>query len=177
MPNWVRNRVRAKNKDDAQKLISILVKEVNGNKKMNFNGVIPMPEEIRNAESPNRDHKLSEALKRKFGYGDWYSWAINNWGTKWDNNDVFLGPNGEIAFDTAWCMPIGVYEEIAKTIPIIVAYADEDIGWNCGLCEFDGNQAEVLEAGINPTQLANAVWNASEDEMENFSEEVQEKGR
>lgn len=45
------------------------------------------------------------AAKPMTGYPDWYSWAIDNWGTKWDCYDVdVIGP-AHVIFNTAWAPP------------------------------------------------------------------------
>lgn len=157
MPNWVINKVRAKNKDDIQKLISILVKEVEGEKVTNFNGIIPMPDAIRNTSSPNNDRALAQELKKVYGYEDWWHFAVNEWGTKWDNLGVTID-DGVIVFESAWSMPDPIYRKISKTVAIIVEYADEDIGYNFGICEYDREGRHNIEIEGTDAQIANAIW-------------------
>lgn len=166
MSNWVKNKVCAVNKDDMQKLIDMLVHcNSNGELITNFNGIIPMPDDLMNTVAgygyPEWEKKQAENEK-KYGYRSWYDFAINKWGTKWDNCGVSVS-GGVIEFETAWCIPEGIYLKISQTIPILVAYADEDIGSNCGVLEFrDGSSEEVPIIGT-PEQIANAVWGYSYD--------------
>lgn len=183
MPNWVKNKVRAKNAEDAKKLIAMLVrKNKDGDEVTNFNGIIPMPQDLRETVAGyvgEENDKKCEANKEKYGFRDWCDFANAKWGTKWDNRSVSF--DGDvIVFDTAWCIPSGVYEEISKTIPILVAYADEDIGYNCGLIEVvDG---EISDCGYkcSDTQLANAVWGYEYEgeewqDSDNYSEDAEKE--
>lgn len=134
MPNWVKNKVRAVNKEDTARLIAMLVKDSRCGKVTNFNGIIPMPKELRNTTAgyyPGCE-EIFERNKAKYGYRSWYDFACDNWGTKWDNNHVKVH-GGVIEFETAWNHPAGIYRKIAETIPIVAAYADEDIGFNYGI--------------------------------------------
>ncbi len=47
------------------------------------NNFIPMPEEIRTTEAPNRNATQAQELYRQYGASDWREWSIKNWGTKW----------------------------------------------------------------------------------------------
>lgn len=63
---------------------------------------------------------IIESNKAKYGAPDWYEWSCKNWGTKWNAGDVTKDDieNGfSYEFDTAWCMPKGIFIEIAKRLP------------------------------------------------------------
>jgi hypothetical protein len=50
---------------------------------------------------------------------------------------------GVLVFETAWSTPRPVYGEMARRFPsvaIVVEYADEDIGSNCGTLTFEGGE-------------------------------------
>ena len=52
--------------------------------------------------------EYSDYLKNTFGANNWYDWAYDNWGTKWDVNvDDFQDSDGWLSyeFDTAWSPP------------------------------------------------------------------------
>lgn len=73
----------------------------------------PMPEVLLNTLAPADD----DAPALVDGYKDWYSWRVDNWGTKWDimhpkiiNFDTTYGEL-EVHFDTAWSPPISVYKQ------------------------------------------------------------------
>lgn len=62
----------------------------------------------------------------------WYSWHIENWGTKWNAYDYTVEP-GKLRFDTAWSHPMPVMRALAAKYPdekFEIKYADEDIGSN-----------------------------------------------
>jgi len=82
-------------------------------------------------------------------YGDWYQWTHANWGTKWNacksrREEVDLGEaEGHVTelevtfvFSTAWSMPWGWLKDLfiycPKDAHIVLEYADEDVGFNCG---------------------------------------------
>lgn len=178
MPNWVKNKVRAVNKEDTAKLIAMLVKDGRRGKVTNFNGIIHMPDELLNTvdgTAPEHQKKMAEN-KAKYGYRSWYDFACHNWGTKWDNNTVTI--NGDvIEFETAWDYPEGIYRKISETIPIIVAYADEDIGFNYGIKEYHEDGESDIEIAGEDCAIANAIWGYTYDPDDEYSnEEYFDKG-
>ena len=65
---------------------------------------------------------LSIAYCKKYGNDNWYDWACDNWGTKWDLAEDELQYSEEptelrYQFDTAWNPPYGIYEELVKRLP------------------------------------------------------------
>lgn len=82
-----------------------IVKIEDGATRIDFNGVVAMPEEIRNTTSPHEvvatqdeaDAKngtqspgtrvitMAESARRmqEYGAADWYDWSNKHWGTKW----------------------------------------------------------------------------------------------
>jgi len=46
---------------------------------------------------------------------DWYSWRVQNWGTKWDGYDGrFNDDQTTFTFDTAWSPPLPVIKKLAE---------------------------------------------------------------
>lgn len=79
--------------------------------------------------------------EKKYGCRDWYEWSNKNWGTKWNAYDQSFDEKNTITFDTAWNTPYPVIEKLAMKYPELnfkVSFADEDLGSNCGMYEFDG---------------------------------------
>ena len=61
-------------------------------------------------------------LERTYGADNWYDWAYENWGTKWDVSDVWLEDDGDslqYSFDTAWCPPEGIHAFLVDKFPDI----------------------------------------------------------
>jgi hypothetical protein len=70
--------------------------------------------------------------KDKYGHAGWYSWRMENWGTKWGAYSfhvVIDEPHRyEFCFDTAWSPPTPIFEVMAKQFPNLrfeIAYYDE----------------------------------------------------
>lgn len=71
------------------------------------------------ARSPDCIEKAQRAIEcyETYGHISWYSWSIDNWGTKWnsyafhevDDRDGHL----EFMFDTAWSSPVPIFEALA----------------------------------------------------------------
>ena len=78
-----------------------------------------------------RAQRALEVLQ-KYGHTDWYSWSIENWGTKWNSYgfDLLSKTANEIEFrfETAWSFPAPIFDALAKEFPelnIDVAGFDE----------------------------------------------------
>lgn len=61
-----------------------------------------------------------KALKEETGYSDWYQFAIERWGTKW-NTDGGSRDDGRtricLTFHTAWSPPMPIVDALAKKYP------------------------------------------------------------
>lgn len=100
MPNWVSNGLTIEGtKSEVTEFANILMYTLEGGQKkvISFHSTLPLPE----SESEN-----------------WYTWQVENWGTKWDvhRDHIEWGDDDEdycvIHFDTAWSPP----EEIAAEL-------------------------------------------------------------
>jgi hypothetical protein len=119
MPNWVLNTLKVVAGDPKE--ISEFVRTEKS--VFDFNTLVPMPEHIQNS---------NEEVARPSGFTvpAWYSWAIANWGTKWNASESrysTTNPQSVIWFDTAWDPPVPVFEALAKGFPEheILIYSDE----------------------------------------------------
>ena len=139
MPNWCNDNDQVTNKDAAKIDARVKVLESNGDV---FNHISPMPEELRQTTAPNTTES-AVLMREKYGYSDWYDWAVNNWGTKWDadvhswerdgDNDVY------ISFNTAWAPPIELYDKMtAEGWEVNGTYCEE------GMC-FVGEYIDGIE--------------------------------
>ena len=66
--------------------------------------------------------ELSLKYLRLYGNDNWYDWAYDNWGTKWDLaseeiTTIFEPTSLNYKFDTAWNPPYGIYRELVKQFP------------------------------------------------------------
>lgn len=121
MPNWCNNSVEIYHTDPA--MIERVRKAFNGEGLLQE--FIPVPEELKIVAGcvgdPDEQKKLveqTEANRQKYGYGNWYDFCVNEWGTKWeigaDGNPAQDIPGGlSLGFESAWSPPIGAYEKLA----------------------------------------------------------------
>lgn len=103
--------------------------------------------------------------KRKTGFFHTMDFAREKWGTKWNAYSQKLSiDDGFIQFDTAWSCPVALLEALSvkhQGVEIVVKYADEDHGSNCGTMTIkDGQIVEHEFAGkwSEMTELARKKW-------------------
>lgn len=99
----------------------------------------------------------------KYGYPTWYEWRIANWGTKWDvcnpETPIIVDTEIKLEFQTAWNTPQPIFKKLAEQYPeltIVVEYADESWGSNCGVYEY-ANGHLVLEESRDE-DFARELW-------------------
>jgi hypothetical protein len=66
--------------------------------------------------------EMHDDFVAKYGFADWYSWRIANWGTKWGLYDCERCDNNEIAYQTAWSPASEFWQNVSKSYPSIVFY-------------------------------------------------------
>lgn len=107
MPNWVDNYLTVSK--EAKKYI------VNKEDEVDFEILIPMPEEIRNTTSPCEEDKY---LMNKYGASNWYDWSVKNWGCKWNACENFIEEVGDdeirLTFATPWAVPMAWLKKLAE---------------------------------------------------------------
>lgn len=85
MASWCYNTIEV---SGPNKAVDGFLKAVEGNEEtphFDFNGILPMPEEIRNSTNTDiaSNPEAKQTLMGKYGASIWYDWAIKNWGTEW----------------------------------------------------------------------------------------------
>ena len=122
MPNWCNNSVEIYHDDP--KMIERVRAAFNGEGLLQE--FIPVPDDLRNTvsgfmgEDKRAEHEAQqEANLQKYGYNDWYSFCVNEWGTKWDigadGNPAQDIPGGlMLGFESAWSPPIAAYEKLTE---------------------------------------------------------------
>lgn len=130
MPNWCANSVEITHPDPEK--LTALVAAMNANQMCNF--AIPVPKELTDTVAGSLgDADEQAALEaqtarniQQFGYGNWYDFCVNEWGTKWDvetaGNIDQDGHTVYASFDSAWSPPIGVYEALQADGFTVTAY-------------------------------------------------------
>ena len=110
MPNWCANEVTIHNMEEQP--TKDLVKAADKGELLNW--ILPMPEKLKDTEATLAS-----------GEG-WYSWRVNNWGTKWDVESYYIdhykkGNNYviELSFDSAWSPPRAAMNKLKELYPQI----------------------------------------------------------
>lgn len=93
--------------------------------------------------------KVAYENKQKYRCTDWYDWAYDNWGTKWDAFDAQWHDDEHVSFETAWSTPEPVIKKLSEMFPMIEVscyYYDEDLGNNCG--KYSYKCGELIDCDI-----------------------------
>lgn len=65
--------------------------------------------------------EISDRLNSKYGYDNWYAWANNNWGTKWNIEDENVNDmddtSCQLYFKTAWSPPVAIIDKLKEMFP------------------------------------------------------------
>ena len=183
MPNWCNNTVTISHTDPA--MIERMREAFN--KGALLQEFIPIPADLqivsgRCGDDDNPEQiALVAAQKRNIevhGYKDWYEFATNEWGTKWD-----IGADGQPAidnddgvlvlnFDSAWAPPINAYEKLFYMgFKLRAMYYEPGMAF-AGIYE-DGQDEYYEYGGMNSDQIAEELPSEL-DECFCISEQVAE---
>jgi hypothetical protein len=161
-----------------------------------FDFILPCPEELKNVGDVSFHDKRNEELMAKYGYQDWYSWSLDNWGCKW-NCDAQDWDRDEDTitfwFDSPWGPPIALYEEMENQGFDVEAYyheegmafvgkfvdgIDENYEYS-DLESLDDIPEDIVEYwGIRDRMLDDAEWNEEidwsndDDEPDDFTSDT-----
>jgi hypothetical protein len=151
------------------------------------NHVIPVPESLHivagrvGDDTDEAQKKLEEDTARNLevhGYGNWYDFCVDRWGTKWDidpydASDVQIKDNTiEFGFDSAWAPPIGVYAELVdQGFEVEATYYEPGMGF-VGRWYY-GND-EYYEIGGETSETVRDVIGDELDEEYGISETMAE---
>ena len=156
MPNWCFNSVdvvpcndtaSAKNqlrrfKEECFNDIKRRYDEVLGpdydEKEFDFNKIIPMPKSLaitKPAQDKAEENTYKENVKM-YGHGDWYDWACDKWGTKWNCSETHIDDEGDnylnFSFSTAWSPPMPILYALSEMYPLLrfdTTYEEEGMGF------------------------------------------------
>ncbi len=81
--------------------------------------------------------------EQKYGATTWYEWSMRSWGTKWNAFKAEITEDNTIEFQTAWSRVMPVVQRLAENFPDIsfnYRWADEDLGVNVGMAEFENGE-------------------------------------
>jgi hypothetical protein len=180
MPNWADNQVTITGPNSVIDKIEKIVKEEDSTNGL-LNYMSPMPAELRDTTA---DGSKDEEMIKKTGYSDWYGWAVDNWGTKWEVCEFYgvdrQGDTISFGFSSAWSPPINAYQ----TFLINMSEQKQDVSVKAyyyeGGCDFMGCWDNGDDDCYAPSELKSTDdwWNdgvgAELDEMFNITESMAE---
>ena len=160
MPNWCNNRVNLKHADPV--MIDRAVKAYQLGRFLNE--FIPVPQElVDTVASHGTTDEALVALRAanvvKYGFADWYTFSLTNWGTKWDvgGDSEFIeqhSPNEiDIQFDSAWAPPMAAYEVLESLGFEIEAYYFEPGMAFCGVWTNEFGDDYIEYDGMTPEEI------------------------
>ena len=182
MPNWCNNSTTISgNKEQIDKFEAFL-NEKSGKEWFDF--FLPCPKELTDVDSPNKTDNVNELIE-KYGHGDWYSWSVENWGTKWNTDAQDWSRDGDSIsfwFDSAWAPPTALYDKItAEGYDVEAYYLEEGMGFVGKYSEGADEYYEYADSeSLNdiPEDIVDN-WNLRENleewEAENAEEEDEEE--
>jgi hypothetical protein len=190
MPNWCNNYLELEHEDPA--MIERAQKAFAEGKLLEEFCPVPASLHIVAGRLGDGDEqkKLEEDTAeniRVHGYGNWYDYCVNEWGTKWDvggdgDQATVESPNSiKMNFDSAWAPPVAAMEKFMDLgFKVKLVYWESGMGF-CGLfdengddyMDYSGMSADQVEADINPEvdECMCIVENLREWEEENAEEE------
>ena len=165
MPNWCANVLELAHEDPS--MIARAQKAFNEDRLLEE--FVPIPEDLKITAGylgdamEQKDLEAKEKVNfAKYGYKNWYDFAVNEWGTKWDlaaeGCPATLGEDGRLtmSFDSAWSPPLQAYEKLTDLGFEVRAYYYES-----GMC-----YAGIWEDGIDDYYDMSDCANADEAEEE-----------
>ena len=183
MPNWCNNYLELEHEDPA---MIERAKTAFADARL-LAEFCPVPESLhivagRVGSDEEPDQKaLEEATARNIathGYGNWYDYCVNEWGTKWDvggegDQATVTSPNSiSMGFDSAWAPPIAAMEKFQD-----LGFKVKLIYWESGMCFcglFDENGDDYMEyTDMSADEIAESI-NSEVDECMCIVENLRE---
>ncbi len=109
--------------------------------------------------------------KHLYGYFDWYTWSMENWGVKWDMDVVHVEKH-RIEFDVPWCLPEPILYALFDKFPEMEFYgefAEEQPGWFSGTFGSDEHSPGItsfhydVEGSNEAYERYFSFWGGEED--------------
>ena len=152
MPNWCNNYLELEHEDPA---MIERAKKAFADAKL-LEEFCPVPKSLHivagSVGDPDEQKKLEEATAQNIevhGYGNWYDYCVNEWGTKWDvggdgDQATVHSPNSiSMGFDSAWAPPIAAMEKFQD-----LGFKVKLVYWESGMCFagiFDENGDDYMD--------------------------------
>ena len=167
MPNWCNNYLELEHEDPA--MIERARKAFADGKLLEE--FCPVPASLHIVAGmvgdPDEQKKLEEDTAKNLevhGYGNWYDYCVNEWGTKWDvggegDQATVESPNSiKMNFDSAWAPPTAAMDKFMD-----LGFKVKLIYWESGMCfcglydengddymDYSDMSADEVAESINP---------------------------
>lgn len=186
MPNWCFNSAILRHKDEEKirEAFQALKEE-----KL-FEYFAPMPEDVKASTKENKPLEKKDD-GNGFQMPLWWTWCINNWGTKWDichpytsDDEPFF--DGEewvmtFTFSTAWAPPIEAFVAAEEHgFHSVLLYEEGGVGF-CGVYETGEGDQSVDYDNVNsqddvPAKVEEAfhIWEQIQDSRALWAEQENE---
>jgi hypothetical protein len=182
MPNWCNNTLELQHEDPAM-IERAKTAFAEGKFLAEF---CPVPESLHivsgRVDEDAEQKKLEEDTARNIavhGYGNWYDYCVNEWGTKWDvGGDDYNAPQQDspnritMSFDSAWAPPTAAMDKFEALGFSVRLYYYEPGMCFCGIYE-DGHDAYYELNDMTSEQVAEEIPSEL-DEMFSISETMAE---
>lgn len=114
--------------------------------------------------------KLVNNIKT-YGHTTWYTWARENWGSKWNASETEINTNESyITYETPWSPATNIIIELSKQNPKVkfaFLFADEVVGSNTGYMLLKNGKidfkGEFEYGSIDAYKLAFDLWKCEKD--------------
>lgn len=151
MPNWCQNNLTIEH-DDLNKVMEFVKAYKEGRACEHY---MPVPKN-------DKGELITDESRSDY----WYTWCINNWGTKWDigsDNDerrglhpTIVGNQATMTFDSAWTPPVFLYERLYELgFSVEATYFEPGMGF-CGI--FEDGEEEYIEYGDDKDMIPKRIW-------------------
>lgn len=129
-----------------------------------FKKVIPPPDDPAYRDEPSQDEV-------KHSRNWWYTWNINNWGTKWGGYSCERPAINQFTFETAWSPAPKIIEVMSKAFPAVTlkySWADEDTGYNCGRALYHNGLLDFVKLEGGSIEAYELAFELRPDCRENY---------
>jgi hypothetical protein len=182
MPNWCSNSITISHEDPRK--IAALADAMAENRFLDH--VIPVPQSLKDTMSGSYGDEAKQAELEaqtarnieEHGYGNWYDFCCNRWGTKWDVDlagTVSILDNGhrvEANFDSAWSPPTGVYDKLVEEgYDVVGYYYEPGMGF---VGKWDNGYDDCIEYGGETSETVRSAIGSELDDMFGISEQMAE---
>jgi hypothetical protein len=191
MPNWCYNTLTLKSENP-----ELIKRVIEGDEENFFEKFFPCPQELSDTvegfTSDEVESKKLEAQRKanieKYGHASWYSWCVENWGTKWDfSYDISEADEDyvTITFDSAWSPPVAGMRKLEELGFEVELFFNEEGMAYCGeyttedgLYDYEYGDLTADEIDEQIPQELNDMFNIAQNkrdwEEENAEEEDEE---